>query len=405
MPGLGVAHEERGLGLHPEVLVKPQSVVGKQASQHALQLRLLELSREDLSFQMGHELGPVHRPIHQRTDVGRGRVEALVIAPPLVLLDVACRRAVHPWEDHGVVGVVVGLGAALLAAVHVLLHHVQLLSVVGLDELHGGVFALEALHPLLRGAALLHHAVALHPRGLPVEVGLVQVRGAVPKLTRRQGTVPVLLPAEVAQQRKQVLGIVFIHRRVGRRTNHDRGERTVAEQHHGHAQREGVDGPPSFLAGHHQKPHNQRHEQREVHQSPGVETHAEVVDEEQLKAPCQLNRTFDQRLLHKPEQRNGHRTGDGQALPREVVIAEVIHHGDGRNGQQVEQVHPDGKAHQVRDQNYPLRRIWTIRHVFPLEDGPKHERREQARQGVNLALDRTEPERIAERVRQGAHPT
>ena len=293
LPGLGVAHEERGLGLHPEVLVKPQSVVGKQAAQHALQFRLLELSGEHLTLQVSHELGPVHRPIHQRTDVGRGRVEALVIAPPLVLLDVACRRAVHPREDHGVVGVVVGLGAALLAAVHVLLHHVQLLPGVGLDELLGGVFTLEALDPLLRGASLLHHAVALHPRRLSVEVRLVQVCGAVPKLACRQWTVSVLLAAEVAQQRKQVLGVVFIHRRVGRRTNHDRGERAVAKEHHGHAQREGVDGPPSFLAGHHQKPHNQRHEQREVHQSPGVESHAEVVDEEQLEAPCQLNRTFD----------------------------------------------------------------------------------------------------------------
>ena len=354
---------------------------------------------------MGHELGPVHRPIHQRTDVGRGRVEALVITPPLVLLDVACRRAVHPWEDHGVVRVVVGLGAALLAAVHVLLHHVQLLPGVGLDELLGGVFTLEALDPLLRGAALLHHAVALHPRRLPVEVGLVQVRGAVPKLTRRQGTVPVLLTAEVAQQREQVLGVVFIHRRVGRRTNHDRGERAVAQEHHGHPQREGVDGPPSFLARHHQEAHNQRHEQREVHQRPSVEAHAEVVDEEQLKAARQLDRTLDKRLLHKPEQSDGHRPSDGEALPRERVIAEIVHHGDGRDGQQVEQVHPNGQPHQVRNQDDPLRRIWTVRHVFPLEYGPKHECREQAGQRVDLALHRAEPKRVAERVRQGAHHT
>ena len=391
--------------MHPEVLVKTQPVIGEQTSQHPLQLRLLELAREDFPLQVGHELGPVHRAIHQRADVGRGRVEALVVAPPLVLLDVACRRAVHPREDHRVVGVVVGLGAALLAAVHVLLHHVKLLPGVGFHELLGGVFAFEALHPLLRGAALLHHAVALHPRRLPVEVRLVQICGAVPKLACRQRTVAVLLAAEVAQQRKQVLGVVFIHRRVGRRTNHDGGERAVAQEHHGHAQREGVDGPPPFLARHHQEAHNQRHEQREVHQRPGVEAHAEVVDEEQLKAARQLNRALDERLLHKPKQGDGHRPCDGEALPRERVIAEIVHHGDGRDGQQVEQVHPDGQSHQVRNQDDPLRRIRAVGHVFPLEDGPKHERRKQAGQRVDLALHRTEPERVAERVRQSAHHT
>ena len=375
---LGVAHQEDVLALQLKVGVKPLAVIGKQAAQHPLELRLVHAGAEHLRLHVGLEFRARHGGVQQGARVVRRTVEALVVAPFLVLGNVRSRGAVHPWEEHGEVGIVVGLGPSLFPTVHVFLHDEILLALVGFDKLLRGVLALEALDPTVDRATLLHDAVALHPRGFSIEVRLVKRSGRVPKLACGQRTVAVLFPAEVAQQRKEVLWIVLVHRRVGRRTDHDGRERAVAQQHHRHAEGQRVDGPPPLAVRKDYQRHQGPHEQREVDEGASVERHAQVVDEEQLEASGQLHRPFDQGLLHKSKKHDGHHPGQDQPLPRKFMVPVEVHQGDGRNGEQIQQVHTNGQPHEVGDQDDPLGRTRLIRHVFPLENGPKHQRRKEA---------------------------
>ena len=269
-----VAHQKDILALNAKVRVKPLPVIGKQAAKHSLELGLSHACCKDVVLQVRLEFRTRHGHLRQRAGVVSRRIESLVIAPLLVLPDMRSRGTVHPREDHGEVRVVVGLRAPLFAAVHVFLDDEVLLTLVRLDEVLCRVLAFEALDPSVDRTALLHDAVALDPRRLAIEVRLVQCRRCVPKLTCRQGAVSILLAAEVAQQGEEVLGIVFIHGRIRRRTNHDGCKRAVAQKHHGHAQRKRVDGPPSLALRDHHQSHDGPHQQREVHQRAGVERHA-----------------------------------------------------------------------------------------------------------------------------------
>ena len=354
---------------------------------------------------MVHKLGPGHEAIDQRAFVGSRHVEALVIAPTLVFLQVAACGAVHPRKPHGEFRVVIRLAPFLLSTVDVFLRDEVLLIWVRFHEFLCCVFPLETLDPTLRRAPLFHHAVALHPRRLAVQVGLVQTCGAAPKLSLGQGPVPILLAAEVAQQGKQVLGVVLVHGWVRCRPDHDRGEGAVTQKQHGHAQGEGVDGPPSFLAGHHDKGHNQRHQKGQVHQGSGVEWQAQIIHKKQFETARKLHRTFDQHLLDKAQQHQGHPTSQHQSFPSEAMLPVVVHHGDGRDGQQVEQVHPNGEPHEVGNQDDPLGGILPVRLIFPFQNCPKHQGREEAGQGIHLPFHCAEPERVAERIRQGTHRT
>ena len=81
----------------------------------------------------------------------------------------------------------------------------------------------------------------------------------------------------------------------------------------------------------------------------------------------------------------------------------AIHEHDGRNAQQVEQVDTDTKAGKERDEHEPAVAVRLVGTLLPLEYQPEHYRREHGRVGVNLSLDRAEPERVAERIGQRAY--
>ena len=130
----------------------------------------------------------------------------------------------------------------------------------------GRVLAFEAFDALVDRAPLQRDAVALHPSRLAIEVGLVKHRWRVPKLTRCQRSISVLLAAQVAEEGEQVLRVVLVHGRVGRRANHDGRKGAVAKEHHGHAKRQRVQGPPALLVTVNQDGCDATDEECEVHQ-------------------------------------------------------------------------------------------------------------------------------------------
>ena len=74
-----------------------------------------------------------------------------------------------------------------------------------------------------------------------------------------------------------------------------------------------------------------------------------------------------------------------------------------RDGQQVEDVHADRQPHQVGDQHDPAQAVGLVGLLLPFEHEPHDQRREHRRQGVDLAFDGREPERVGEGVGQRAH--
>ena len=216
----------------------------------------------------------------------------------------------------------------------------------------------------------------------------------------KQGSISVLLSTQVAQQCKQVFRVILVHRRIGRRPNHDGRKRAVSHQHHCHSKGERVDCPPSFFLGPNEQKGNRRDQQSQINQGTGIECHSEVIDKEQFEAARQLNRTFDQSLLDKSEKCHRHNSGDHQPLPRKLIVPIVIHQRYGWDGQQIQEVNSDGKPHEVSDEDEPFGGSLLIGDVLPLQDRPKHQSREEAGQSVHLPLHSTEPEGITEGVGQ-----
>ena len=108
---------------------------------------------------------------------------------------------------------------------------------------------------------------------------------------------------------------------------------------------------------------------------------------------------------YRHQRQDSHRGHQGrqQPLDGERVFAEIIHQHDGRDGEQVEQVHADGQAHEVGNEDEPAVRARLVGSPFPPQYQPEHDGGEKRRVGVHFAFDRREPERVRKRVGQRAH--
>ena len=90
----------------------------------------------------------------------------------------------------------------------------------------------------------------------------------------------------------------------------------------------------------------------------------------------------------------------------EVGVGElsvIEHQYDGRHAKKVEQVDAYAQSCHVHNQHKPAVAVRLVGVVFPFQYKPEHHRSERRRVGINLALNGTEPERVAERVDECAH--
>ena len=120
-------------------------------------------------------------------------------------------------------------------------------------------------------------------------------------MTGQQRAVAVLLAVEVAEQGKEVLRVVLVHGRVGRRADHHQCKRRVAQNNHQDRQAQGVGHHPAFAAREvDQKAQSAQHQQA-VDQYAGVEAHAQVVDKQQLKPSGHVDQAFDHTREHQTQ--------------------------------------------------------------------------------------------------------
>ena len=402
------------------------------------------------SGEVPHEVSPVH-PVelvreeeldvlplcgdvdhdHFATAIVRNLV-ALDIHPRLVVLCV--RGAVHAWEEHVLRVLVLDASGDFDVTVFLVGRGFFLP-----DELGG--FALDA-----RVAVTVFHVEGhLRREGLAVE----------------QGARAVLFAAEVLAQGEDVFRRVLVHRGVGGGAYHDEGVRRVShdDEHRaeqGGVQRAGADAELFFQLGlrlgaevepqegdddeaddhssgsvpvegdaQHGDAEDERQghaqgvalhvglvdapdedggQENDVYQHACVERHPEGVDEEQFEPAAHFH---DAR--HHPVEHDGHehrRAEQRQERAFGVGMGHfliIIDKHDGREAEQVEQVHADAEAGQVGDEHQPAVAVRLVGDVLPFEDEPEDHCREQRGEGVDFALDGREPERVAERIGQGSH--
>ena len=133
-----------------------------------------------------------------------------------------------------------------------------------------------------------------------------------------------MLAVQIRQQGKQVLWVVFIHRRVGGTSNNDDRKRRIPDQNKRHAQDKRIRSPPAFLVGPPHRSREKSNQQKGVGQDTGVESEAHFIDEEQFKLAREVDHTFDHTFLDKAQQRHCDEGGDPQSLPRKIVFLEII---------------------------------------------------------------------------------
>ena len=275
-------------------------------------------------------------------------------------------------------------------------------------------------------------------------------------LAVEQRRLAILLAAQIGAQGEDVLGRVLVHRGVGRGAHHDDGVRRVADHEHEHAQQRGVHQAlthnvlPVFLVehqgrqtadnkdadddGHQAVAHEegdtqQRHrqyiehvgqraagcgggpdggehhgdEQQDIDDEAGVEAKAQHVDKEQFKPTAHLHDAGHDAIEHGHDEQHGHAEGGQRTFGVGLrLLVVVIDQDDGRQAQQVEQVHADGQAGEVEDKHQIAVGVGLVGMLFPLEDEPEYQRGKHRRIGIHLTLDGREPERVAPRIGQGA---
>ena len=347
-----------------------------------------------------------------------GTVGIIAVVQPIDVLRAFLRRP-HTREEHTTFGVV--LRDAALARV-------------------GDLVTLGVLVAVVDRAAVLH----------PDHAGVVALA-----IDQRVGA--VLLAVEVGEQRDGVLGAVLVDGGVGVGADHEGHEGGVADDEH--QQREGADGEDGLVAlmAVPDAPADDGGDEQEEEDHTRVEGHVEGVDEEEVELAGEVDhlghdtpedeaeqrdrqeeRQGDapfglggQRSLlaavdeqrggdEEPDQDHPHRgaedaererhKGEGEhgtgmgGLGRETVVDDEP---DGREGQQVQEVHADGEAYEVGNQHDPAVRVDVGHRVFvllvPLQDAPEDQGGEERRHGVDLALDGGEPEGVGEGVGQRGH--
>ena len=169
-----------------------------------------------------------------------------------------------------------------------------------------------------------------------------------------QRAVAVLVAVEQRQQREGVVGVVGVHRRVGRGADRHRGVGGVADEHHGRRQQDEVqhDAPPAVeVPGAPAQPEDQR--QREDDHTR-VDGQSERVDEKEVDHRSGVDRVGDDDVVDEDQDGARDQRGVDDALESHLLRrAEIVDEHQRRDGQQVEDVHADRQSHHVGDQYDP----------------------------------------------------
>ena len=219
-----------------------------------------------------------------------------------------------------------------------------------------------------------------------------------------QRTVAVLVAVEQCEQRVRVVGVVAVHRRVGRRADRHRSVGREADEDHRDAEQRGVPHGLVAAVGVPRGPAQRADERQREEDDARIDGESERIDEQHVEHRADVYRVGNDQVVDEEQDGAGGEQRAGGAAQRDLLCgAEVVDEDECRDGQQVQDVHADREPHEVGDQHDPPCRAGRVGLLLPFEHEPHHQRREKRRQGVDLAFDGREPEGVGEGVGQCAH--
>ncbi len=232
------------------------------------------------------------------------------------------------------------------------------------------------------------HLLVFSIQGCPVFGGLDIIgRAEILAVQQRRGA--VLLAGEVTHQGEGVIGLILVGRGLYAGADDDDGENRKAHHNHRQAQQCGVPEDFTGAQGPEQAPEAGRQQGQHKEGCAAVIRQAEGVHEEEVEIGRHLRKIGDEQENQQSHDDHRHQH-NLDALPEGVrlvfTFAIVIHEDDGRDGQQVQQVHADGQAHQEGDEHDPAVGIPFVGLVVPPGDGPEHQGGEQGGHGIDLTF-------------------
>ena len=314
-------------------------------------------------------------PVHEVHLVGQeeaqvltegGQVPYLLHPSHQVLIGLGMAPRVHPREDHIIL--------------------IYIVRIVAHQFIVGGV----CQRPIHGGALLFfcHQVISLR-----FILQFTAVGWAV-----KEGDISVLFPADVAAQGKDVSGSILTHRGVRIGPDKDDSVAAVAHQHHQQGGECGPHHPGSCFPDSCCK---QGCHQEKTTEQPGVVGEAQHIGEQQFRPASQLDDTGDDSIKNQCYEQGTGSQGLEASQPGDLRGLSVIdYERHGREAQQAEQVHSNGKSGDVSNENNPPVAPRVIGLTLPLQDEPEHQGREKARKGIDLSFHRREPERVTEGVGQ-----
>src|SRR5690554_3088734 len=237
-------------------------------------------------------------------------------------------------------------------------------------------------------------------RATLIPVNSLPIQRRIVILTRKEGPITILLAIEIAHQGKDILGRVLVHGWIGHRANNDHGEGRIAHHYYRDAGKNGIHYRLVVDIGVVDAVNESTHQQKSIHPHSTVEGQAPAVDKQQLEPGSHLDDSRNDAVKNDPQNEKGQRQGFDGITGRYFILFIIIDHRNGRNGQEVQQVHPNGESHQVGDENEPAVGVGFIRHILPLEYGPKNHSCKEGRHGINLTFHGRKPKGVRESISQ-----
>ena len=323
-----------------------------------------------------HEIAPVH-PVH-------------LIVEEEVQVGAECRLAGRRAGNARPLSVRIGLVECLIAAVrarapHAREEHLARRLVAGVDRAFDLLVLAVERSPVGRGLQIVGRAVVL-------------------AVEERLGA--VLLAGEVAHKGEGVVRLVFVGRRLGAGADDVDADHREADRDDGHAQQCGIEENLLLLHRKENSPEEQRQQRGQEEGGAAVVRQAEHIDKEEVEVCRHLRQVghhheVDQAQDHHAHGEDLHQFPEVERLVLTLTV--VVHKHDGRDDQQVQQVHADAQAHQEGDQHDPAQGVRLVGAVVPDRHQPEHHGGEERRHRVDLTLDGREPEGVGEGINQAAH--
>ena len=238
--------------------------------------------------------------------------------------------------------------------------------------------------------------------------GLEDLIGRVEVLAVHQRRTAVLLAVEVPDEGEGIVRLVLVGRRQDAGTDDHDAEDRESDHDGRQAEQDRVPQDLAFVQGLEQAPEAQRQDRHQEEGGTAVDRQMKGIDEEQVEVGGQFRKIRDQEEEEEADDDGGQQENAGE-LPERIFpvffLPVIIKENDGRDGQEVQQVHADGKTHQEGDQDDPAVGMRPVRLLVPLGHGPEDHGGEEGRHGIDLAFDGGEPEGVGETVGKGADRT